>query len=93
MPTLDERVAYLEGRLEEHTTTVAALRNDLAGLRTDVQDVRRQIESLDQRLNSRMESLSSRVDWLDSKGSRQFTWLVGIQVATLIAIVSALVSR
>ena len=83
MPTLDERVAYLEGRLEEHSANVADMRNDITILRGDVQDVRRQIESLDQRLTSHMDAL-------DAKGSRQFTWLVGIQVATLIAIVGAL---
>jgi hypothetical protein len=30
---------------------------------------------------------------LDEKVSRQFTWLVGIQVTTLAAIVAALVAR
>jgi len=94
MPTLDERVAYLEGRLEEHVTTVAAVRSDLvtttaamrsdvAALRTDTQDLRRQVENLDARL-------SSRIDALDSKEASHFTWLVGIQVATLIAMVGAL---
>ena len=57
--TLEERVAFLEGRLEDHSGTVASIRNDLLGLRGDV--------------------------------SRQFTWLVGIQIASLIAIVSALI--
>ena len=83
MPTLDERVAYLEGRLEEHSASVSAVRNDISTLRGDVQDVRRQIENLDQRLTGRM-------DVLDAKASRHFTWLVGIEVATLIAIVGAL---
>ena len=83
MPTLDERVAYLEGRLEEHSANVGAARNDITALRGDVQDVRRQMENLDQRLTSRMDAL-------DAKVSRHFTWLVGIQVATLIAIVGAL---
>jgi len=94
MPTLDERVAYLEGRLEEHATTVAAVRTDLmtsvaatrsdvAALRTDNQELRRQIENLDARINSR-------IDALDSKVASHFTWLVGIQVATLMAMVGAL---
>jgi hypothetical protein len=76
MPTLDERVAYLEGRFEQHSTTVTTLREDLRG---DVQDLRRHVETLE-----------SRIDGLDSKISRQFTWIVGIQIATLIAIVGAL---
>jgi hypothetical protein len=65
MPTLDERVAYLEGRLEERSATVASLHGDTQELRSDVHG-------------------------LDAKLSRQFTWLVGIQIVMFIAIMSAL---
>ena len=94
MPTLDERVAYLEGRLEEHSGSVAALRGDIG-------ELRRQSESLDQKFDRHFHALDikigsisvrldSRIDALDTRASRHFTWLVGIQVAVLIAIVSAL---
>jgi hypothetical protein len=36
MPTLDERVAYLEGRLEEHSSTVPGLREDVRALRENL---------------------------------------------------------
>ncbi len=45
--------------------------------------------SVDQRLNA----LDLRIDGLDAKMSRQFMWLVGIQVTTLVAIVAALAAR
>ena len=83
MPTVDERLAYLEGRFEEHSGNVTTARADIGAVRSDVQDLRRHVETLDQRL-------STRIDGLDSKMSRQFTWIVGIQVATLIAVISAL---
>ena len=83
MPTADERIAYLEGRFEEHSGSITMLRADFAALRSDVQDLRRHVESLDQRL-------SGRIDALDTKMSRQFTWTIGIQVAMLLAIISAL---
>ena len=83
MPTADERIAYLEGRFEEHSGSITMLRADFAALRSDVQDLRRHGESLDQRL-------SGRIDALDTKMSRQFTWTIGIQVAMLPAIISAL---
>lgn len=90
MPTTDERVAYLEGRFEEHSGSVATVRSDVAGvrndvaaLRSDVLDVHRNVETLHQRLSTRM-------DGLDDKMSRQFTWLVGIQIAILIAVIGAL---
>jgi hypothetical protein len=68
MPSLEERVSYLEGRLEDHAGTVA-------GLRQDVRDLRQQIVEL------------------DSKITRHFTWLVGIQVGVLLAVVGALLER
>jgi hypothetical protein len=83
MPTTDERIAYLEGRFEEHSGNVATIRADFAAVRSDVQEVRRHVATLDQRISSRIETL-------DTKMSRQFTWIVGIQVAMLIAVIGAL---
>ena len=79
MPSLDERVAYLEGRLEDHSGSVTALRDDLR-LGID-------------RLDNRMNGLEARIDRLDDKVSRYFTWLVGIQIGVLIAVVGALLRR
>lgn len=83
MPTTDERLAYLEGRFEEHSGSVATIRGDFAAVRSDVQDVRRHVATLDERISARIETL-------DSKMSRQFTWIVGIQVVMLIALIGAL---
>lgn len=83
IPTADERIAYLEGRFEEHSGSVSTVRADFAAVRSDVQDLRRHVETLDQRI-------SARIDGLDTKMSRQFTWMVGIQVAMLIAMIGAL---
>jgi hypothetical protein len=48
MPTLDERVAYLEGRLEEHSSTVASLHADIQELRRDVHSL---VHGLDAKLS------------------------------------------
>jgi len=37
--------------------------------------------------------LERRMDALDDKMSRQFLWLVGIQITTLVAVVGAVLSR
>jgi hypothetical protein len=83
MPTLDERVAYIEGRLEEQSQRFDA--------RLDRLDAK--IDAVGQRLDSKLDGiaqrLDSRIDVLDATASRHFTWLVGIQVAVLIAIVTA----
>jgi hypothetical protein len=45
-------------------------------------------------LSTRIDALSSRIDAMsdrfDEKMSRQFTWIVGIQMATMLAIIAAL---
>jgi hypothetical protein len=56
-----ERLAFLEGRIVEHSRQIDGIREA--------------------------------IDNLDGKVSRQFMWLVGIQVTTLVAIVAALVAR
>jgi hypothetical protein len=68
-----------EGRLEDHAGSVT-------GLQTDMHDLREE-------MNRRFEAVDQKIDRLDDKVSRHFTWLVGIQVATLVAIVGALLGR
>jgi len=70
MATIEERVAYLEGQVSEHTQTL-----------------------IDRRFGEFEDRLELRFDRLEDKMSRHFTWLVGIQVTTLVAIVGALLAR
>jgi DNA anti-recombination protein RmuC len=83
MPSLDERVAYLEGRLEEHASTVISLRGD-------VRDRFDRVDERFDRVDERFDRIDRRLDRLDDKLSRHFTRLVGIQVAVLIAVLGAL---
>ena len=96
--TLEERVAYLEGRVEEHSKAWEDLKDMIINLDHKV-DTR--IDSLDQRLSSRMDSLdqkvdrfreelSSRVDSLDQKFSRYFLWIIGIQITIFLSIIATL---
>ena len=75
MGTLQERVAYLEGKVDEQTQVCVAIRDSLAGI------------------DRRIDRLEHRVDGLDDKLSRQFFWIVGIQITTLVAVVGAVLSR
>jgi len=81
--TLEERVAYLEGKVEEHS-------NAWRDLAERLDRVERRIDVLDQRLSSRMEALdqrlSSRIEALDQKFSRHFLWVIGIQVTILLSL-------
>jgi uncharacterized coiled-coil protein SlyX len=77
--TLEERVAFLEGQVSEHSQT-------LVDIRDSVRQIERRFDALEDKFERRFEGL-------DEKVSRQFVWLVGIQVTTLVAIVSALLAR
>ncbi|HEY6507795.1 MAG TPA: hypothetical protein VIY56_07260 [Vicinamibacterales bacterium] len=63
-------------------------------------EVREAVRSLEHRVDVRFEgvdrrfdTVDRRIDSLDDKVSRQFVWLVGLQVTTLVAIVGALLAR
>ena len=108
MPTSVERLAYIEGRVEEHSRNVDGIRDALVSLerRTDARFVglEGRIDSLERRIDTRLDGVERRLtvmdtkidltrDALDQKMSRHFLWLVGIQVTTLVAIVGALLAR
>jgi uncharacterized Rmd1/YagE family protein len=79
VPTLEERVAYLEGQVSEHAHTLV--------------DIRESIRQLERRCEARFDVVDRRLESLNEKVDRHFTWLVGIQVTTLVAIVGALLAR
>lgn len=79
MPTVDERVAHVEGQVNELSLRLSGVEGA--------------IRHLEQRMDIRFETLDRRIDALDVKVSRQFMWLVGIQVTTLAALAAALISH
>ena len=97
MPTLEERVAYLEGGVSEHSQTLVEIRDYIRQLEQRVDNrfdqVDRRFEQLERRFEARFDSIDRRFEVQDEKMSRQFTWVVGIQVTTLVAIIGALLAR
>ena len=82
MAATEERVASLEARVDEHTRGLADLR----------QEVIRLEERMDRRfdtVDTRFIRIEERLDRMDDRLTRSFTWLVGIQVTTLAAILAA----
>ena len=93
METLEERVAYLEGKMEEHSLGFVSLRESITRLE---QRIDTRFEAVDRRfeaIDRKFEAVDHRFELMDDKMSRHFLWLVGIQVTTLIAVVGALLSR
>ena len=87
MQDIDERVAFLEGRVEEHSQMVNGIRDALASLEARMD---RRFEQFETRVDQRFLQVDARIDALDSKVSRQFVWLVGLHITTLITVMAAL---
>ncbi len=107
-PPIEERVAYLEGKVEDHSRGFGEIRDQVTnvdghvlaldqkvdGFRTElasrIDGVGVRVDTLDQKIDRFREELASRIDAVDRKVSRQFVWLVGIQVALLLSVIGAL---
>ena len=93
MPTIEERVAFMEGQMSE-------LSHGLIDLRDVVRHLEQAVRHLDQKVDTRFAQVDARFDLmdrrfaaLDDKVSRQFVWVVGVQVTTLVAMIGALLAR
>lgn len=95
MPTLEERVAYLEGRVGDHVTVVDDLRVTSREFRTDVNrqfwEVRSEMEQLRAEMTRQFGEVRVESRRLQDHVHQQFRWIVGIQVTSLIAVGSAVV--
>ena len=85
MATLEERVAYLEGRGEEHAAAIGEVRADIRDVRADVRDLRTELRDFRVEVNRRF-------DQMDAKFEAKFTWMIGFQFATLMAVIAALLN-
>jgi hypothetical protein len=88
IPSLEERVAYLEGKTEDHTRAIGDVRDDVRDLRAEMiarfEHVDRRFEQIDRRF----EQIDGRFAHMDSR----FNWIVGLQFATLLAVLSTLLA-
>jgi len=75
MPTVEERVAYLEGKVEEHSRGFGEIRDGL-------QHLEQRLTYLDQKVDRFREELAARIDALDQKVDRFREELMGANAAT-----------
>ena len=54
------------------------------------EQIDRRFEQFETRVDQRFGQVDARIDALDGKVSRQFVWLVGLLVTTLITVMAAL---
>ena len=104
MPTLDERVAFLEGRVDEHSRGVDDMRalvvqldgkvdRRIDGLDGRFEAIDRRFEAVDRRfedVDRRFIALEGQIGALDQKMSRQFLWLMGALTTVLVSVIGSL---
>jgi uncharacterized coiled-coil protein SlyX len=100
MAGIDERVGYLEGRVQAQERRIDDVRDAIASLERRMEArfaaIDARFVSIDTRfeaIDRRFESIERRLTGLDDKMTRGFVWIAGAQVTTLAAVVAALVSR
>jgi hypothetical protein len=86
MRTVDERVAVLEGRVQEQSRIFTDLREGMVSLE-------RRMESRFAQVDARFAQIDRQFETIRAEMAANFKWVVGIQLTTLIAIVAALLRR
>jgi len=73
MPTVEERMAYLEGRGEEVREDIRDLRGDMRDLRTDMRDLRSE-------MNRRFEAVDTKFTWVIGIQVTMLVMMAGVLV-------------
>ena len=68
---------------------VAFIEGQFQGMRDSLAGIERRFDHVEHR----MDRLEHRFDVLEEKMSRQFLWIVGIQITAFVAVVGAVLSR
>ena len=93
MPTIEERVAFLEGQMSELSHGLIDLRDAVRQLHHQMDARFAQVDARFTQVDTRFDLVDGRFGALEERISSQFMWVVGVQVTTLVAIVGALLAR
>jgi hypothetical protein len=69
-------MSYLEAEMDESGKAIA--------------DIRQTLLAIDQNIDRRFDAFEQRIDKRFDRGDRWFMWLLGVQIATLLAIIGGL---
>lgn len=92
MPTVEERLAYLEGQSEQQNVSTSDLRSSVSELRVDVRDLRIELRTEIREVRTELRDVRTEIRDLRADMNQKFTWVMGIQVSTLVMIAGALLS-
>ena len=89
MPSVEERLAYLEGRVGDQTDAMVDIRTDIRGLRGEINGFRGEMNGLRGEMNGGFATLRTGMEARFAGVDAKITWLIGIQVGMLLMIASA----
>lgn len=84
MSSLDERVAYVEGRMEDHSALFADIRAEMREMRGEMTAFRTEMKA---ELTVFRIEFTGDVRGLRTEMDRRFTWTIGLLMGVLIAMV------
>ena len=87
MPSVEERLAYLEGRVQEHGSTLGRTSEAITGVRTEIATLAADLRGEMQTMRS---ELRGEIAGLRNEMTNGFRWLVGLQALAVVAVVTAL---
>ena len=90
---LSRRETFMEGQMSEQSHALLELRDAVRHLQDAVRHLDQKMDGRFDLVDRRFEAADRRFESMDDKISRQFVWVVGVQVTTLVAIVGALLAR
>ena len=97
MKTVEERLTIVEHKVAENARGIDGLRDAVVkgfeAMDRRFEAIDRRFEAIDRRfetIDRRFEAMDRRFVVVDQNMSRQFRWIVGIQMTTLLAMVGAI---
>jgi uncharacterized coiled-coil protein SlyX len=95
--TTEERLAFVEGRVVEQGRAMSDLREAIVSLERRMDQrfsaIDHRFAGVEQHMAQQFAALDQRVSALDARMASQFLWLVGLQVTTTAAIITAVIVR
>jgi hypothetical protein len=88
---IEERLAFVEGRVVEHSQMFSDLREGMSSLALRIDRLEERMDRRFEQVDARFLQVEARLDLLGTEMSKNFRWLVGIQVTATITVIAALV--
>ena len=92
--TVEERVTEVEYKVAENARSIDGLREAIVegfkAMDRRFEAMDRRFEAMDRRFEDMGQRFDRRLEVVDENMSRQFRWIVGIQITTLLAMIGAI---